>query len=141
MAKGPAPVSSVPSDPFVARFFGRIPAAVRPTFTDAQLDAVKLAFGGRGWGRHAVDMRRSIPTPFGRYYMVLLIGRERRQDGQGFADTALGRAAIVALVLVFLLVMLICAFVVLYTLKMAFHIDIVPGLDMLPDGLLQKWLS
>ncbi len=32
-------------DPFLRHFFDRIPADIAATFTDDQLDAVKLAFG------------------------------------------------------------------------------------------------
>jgi hypothetical protein len=48
-------------DPFFATFFSRIPEDVACSFTPAQLDAVKLAFGARVRGAHAIDVRLSLP--------------------------------------------------------------------------------
>ncbi len=34
--------------------------------------------GGESWDRHPVNLRLSIPLPFGRYYVTLVAGTERR---------------------------------------------------------------
>lgn len=63
---------------FIARFLGRIPHEVATSFTPAQLAAVQRAFGMRYVMEHAIDLRRYLRLPWGRYYLVLLAGRDRR---------------------------------------------------------------
>ncbi len=41
--------------------------------------AQRDAPGGESWGRHPVNLRLSIPLPFGRYYVTLVAGKERRR--------------------------------------------------------------
>jgi hypothetical protein len=40
--------------------------------------AQRSAPGGESWDRHPVNLRLSIPLPFGRYYVTLVAGKERR---------------------------------------------------------------
>lgn len=40
----------------------------------AGLDAARTV----AWGSHPVDLRLSIPLPFGRYYVTIIAGKERR---------------------------------------------------------------
>ncbi len=40
--------------------------------------AQRIAPGGESWDRHPVNLRLSIPLPFGRYYVTLVAGKERR---------------------------------------------------------------
>ncbi|MEB3827302.1 hypothetical protein [Phormidium sp. CCY1219] len=65
-------------DPFIAQFLASIPPEIASSFTDEQLTALKGAFGKRGWNRHPVDIRMSVPFPRPGFYIVLLGGRERR---------------------------------------------------------------
>ncbi len=67
-----------PADRFIARFLARVPREVAASFTPAQLGAVQRAFGMRYVMDHAIDVRRSLRLPWGRYYLVLLAGRDRR---------------------------------------------------------------
>jgi hypothetical protein len=68
-------------DAFIARFLARMPADVAASFTPAQLQAVERAFGMRYAVAHAIDLRRRIRLPWGRYYLVLLFGRDTRAEG------------------------------------------------------------
>ncbi|MFO1190219.1 MAG: 3-phosphoshikimate 1-carboxyvinyltransferase [Alphaproteobacteria bacterium] len=125
MSTHPAP------DPFLIQFFGRIPKDVASTFTDAQLDAVKRAFGARSWGAHRIDLRFSIPLPWRRYYVVFLCGTERRDPERrhlerilrplNWLGVAFAVAAFVSLVSVPLLILA-------YLMKTAM------GIDLAPDG-------
>ncbi len=67
-----------PADAFIARFLARVPREVAGSFTAEQLGAVQRAFGMRYAMDHAVDVRRRLRLPWGRYYVVLLAGRDRR---------------------------------------------------------------
>ncbi|HST74341.1 MAG TPA: hypothetical protein VLJ20_03135 [Acetobacteraceae bacterium] len=69
---------SSPGDAFIARFLARVPREVAASFTPAQLQAVQRAFGMRYAVEHAVDLRRTWRLPWGRFYLVLLAGRDRR---------------------------------------------------------------
>ncbi len=56
------------------------------SFTPDQLAAVRMAFGMRYAMDHAVDVRRTVTLPWGRFYLVLLGGRDRRAEGSRFAS-------------------------------------------------------
>lgn len=66
---------------FRSRFLARIPTDVAASFTEQQLDAVQRAFGMRYSTDHVVDVRRSVRLPWGRFYVVLLAGRDHRKEG------------------------------------------------------------
>jgi hypothetical protein len=138
------------ADPFLRRFLERVPADIAGSFTPAQLDAVKLAFAARSWGEHAVDIRRVVGAGRWRFYIVLLAGRTRREaDGLGsrllvlvlgslFA--ALRRVFAVFLIAGALTAVAVGGFGVLYTAKRALHIDVVAGVEMLPDRIIENLL-
>ncbi len=44
--------------------------------------AQRNAPGAESWDQHAVNLRLSIPLPFGRYYVTLVAGKERRGAGR-----------------------------------------------------------
>ena len=77
-----SPPNSTPGEAFIARFLNRLPPDVAASFTADQLAAVRRAFGMRYAMDHAVDVRRSVTLPWGRFYLVLLGGRDRRQEGR-----------------------------------------------------------
>lgn len=129
------------SDIFFEKFFSRIPKETAASFTDEQLTAVKMAFGGRTWGAHAIDLRRSLPLFGYRFYMVLLCGREQRSSDRIRAINGehpvvrLGNAIILMLFFAFLLLALLG---VLYGIKTMFDIDVIPGIDVLPDEAIRS---
>lgn len=67
-----------PSEHFIARFLARVPREIGESFTCEQLHAVQRVFGMRYVTEHGVDIRRRVRLPWGRYYLVLLAGRDRR---------------------------------------------------------------
>ncbi len=75
---GPLP----PPDAFTARFLARMPAEVAASFTPAQLQAVRRAFGMRYTVEHTVDIRSGLRLPWGRFYFVMLAGRDTRAEGE-----------------------------------------------------------
>lgn len=78
------PLSPSPSDAFLDRFLTRMRPDVAGSFTPDQLAAVRMAFGMRYTMDHAVDVRRTVTLPWGRFYLVLLGGRDRRTEhGRG----------------------------------------------------------
>lgn len=69
-----------PEEEFTGRLRSRMPMNVLFTFTADQLQALRSAFGSRFQSRHSVDMRGSLFLPWSRYYVVLQVGRDRRED-------------------------------------------------------------
>lgn len=68
-------------DGVAARLLSRLPPDVAASFTAEQVDALRLAFGMRYGAEHLLDIRRIVHLPFGRFYLVLLAGRDWRREG------------------------------------------------------------
>jgi hypothetical protein len=145
-------------DPFVARFYRRIPASIARSFTPAQLAAIKLAFGARQWGNHPIDVRRSFGIGRWRFYIVLLMGRARRTADSrrhGFVMRVLAgalerlidrgpaaRRFVGALMLVLFFGALAVGGVgLLYAGKRALGIAVFPGIDMVNDEAVEHALE
>lgn len=128
-----------PDPAFTRKFRAALPPELAASFTDAQLLGVQRCFGLRHGGRHPLDFRRSVWTPFGRVYLVLLAGPERRAPqrrslerllrGSLRAGDALASAGVVS-------VLMLCLLGVLHTVKLLLGIDVFPGIDVVPD----EWL-
>ena len=73
--------TSLERNPFTDRFLARMPGDIATTFTAEQLAAVQMAFGMRYAVNHGIDFRRTLSLPWGRFYLVLLCGRDWRREG------------------------------------------------------------
>ncbi len=130
-------------DPFFRRFFSRIPGDVAASFNDGQLDAIKRAFGSRTIGAHTVDIRLSIPFGPRSFYFIVLAGRERRSHRRVAWERAIRpiwTAANIVVMTIFAALVCLSLATVLYTAKRAAHIDVFPGIDMLPDKKIERAL-
>ncbi len=109
------------TDPVIAKLLHKVPADMRGSFSEDQLLALKVAVGGRTWGSHALDWRWQ-------YYFVFLAGRNRRSLSPREQRIEHMGMAIVALVLLLLAVALgMLGVLVLYLVKSALGIDLLPG--------------
>jgi len=106
----------------------RIPTDVRDSFTPDQLDALKVAFGARRWGKHPVDLRGTFSLWSWRYYFVILIGRNARSLSRG--ERALSRVASACLIALLSLFVLLAVLGLFYVLKSALGIDIMPNASL-----------
>lgn len=93
--KLPSRAPSLPPQEFTARFLALMPPRVAQSFTADQLDAIRKAFGNRYVFSPPVDIRRRIRLPWGKYYLVIQAGRDKRTPigrlatgGPGDASTA-----------------------------------------------------
>jgi hypothetical protein len=84
-------------NPFIDGFLGRVPRDIADSFTPDQLSAVQRAFGMRYAMAHRVDLRRTVRLPWGRFYLVLLAGRDDRADGRASFTPYLAAAALVGM--------------------------------------------
>jgi hypothetical protein len=138
-------VTLAEADPlFVARFRARIDPETAASFTPRQLAAIHLAFALRTLPRHSLDIRRSIPTPWGRMYLALVAGREKRGTSRRRTERAMrgaGVAGDLALLGILTLLLAMIAAGALYLAKMALGIDVIPGIDMLDDRALRQLLE
>ncbi len=91
-ASKPLEQSTAPRDPFIDHYFKRIDPQTAASFTVEQREAIKTMFGGRGIAKHTVEVRRSLPIRRRRYYLVLLLGRERRTFGRLYSEGAVSGA-------------------------------------------------
>ncbi len=66
-------------DPHIKGLLDRIPEKVRTSFTDEQLNYLKIAMGAQRGNRHPVDIRGRLNFKLWRYYYVLLLGHDRRE--------------------------------------------------------------
>jgi len=123
------------TDPFLAQFFSRIPADVAATFSDAQVDAVKRAFGARSWGAHSIDLRFSVPLPWRRYYVVLLVGKERRDPERLRLERLLYPLNLLTSAFAFIAFLSVIA---VPLLALAYLLKTALGIDLLPDGGLHR---
>jgi hypothetical protein len=51
---------------------------VRKGLSEEQEDAIRTAARADAWRSHPVDIRLALASPFGRFYLALVGGRERR---------------------------------------------------------------
>lgn len=58
----------------------RLPEDVRERLPPEVQTMIAIAAADRPWRKHPVDIRLTIPTPFGGFFMTLVAGRERRSD-------------------------------------------------------------
>ncbi|MEA5577851.1 hypothetical protein [Anabaena sp. UHCC 0451] len=76
----PTGLNNNQKDYFDQKILAGIPAQIVATFTDAQLTELKRVFVKRVSNSSAVDMRLYIPFFKRRFYLVLLIGKEKRSQ-------------------------------------------------------------
>lgn len=56
----------------------RLPEDVRGQLTPEVQTMIAIAAADRPWRTHPIDIRFTIPSPFGHFYFTLVAGRERR---------------------------------------------------------------
>ncbi len=90
-------------NPTIKRLLAGLPADSGVTFSSAQLEVIKTAFGARK-GARPVDIRISIPI-WWRWYLVLLAGPDRRAPERNKEERmnhplwVLGNAVAIAVIL------------------------------------------
>ncbi|HEY5597343.1 MAG TPA: hypothetical protein VIK47_00940 [Kiloniellales bacterium] len=72
------PAAETSKESFLDHYFKRLNPEVAATFTEEQRDAIAVMFGAREIANHSIEIRRSIPFGRRRFYLVLLMGPERR---------------------------------------------------------------
>jgi hypothetical protein len=68
-----------------------IDPAVRSSLSSEQEEAIRAAAGRNPWATHPVDIRVTLPLPFGRFYVTLVAGRDRRSPARRTMDRNMHR--------------------------------------------------
>ncbi len=118
----------IKQDRFIARFLEKLPADQQQSFSDEQLQAVKMAFGARSWGAHAVDFRGTFSFFRWRYYFVFLMGRNVRTLSR--REQKAYRFATAMFISIFIVISTLFGLLVLYLIKSAAGIDLIPGFSL-----------
>jgi hypothetical protein len=63
----------------------RLPDEIHSRLTPDLKEALAQVTAPR-WTQHPIDIRLSIPLPFGRYYLALVLGPERRSEDRRKAE-------------------------------------------------------
>lgn len=118
-------------DAFIIGLKQRLPADVRESFTDRQLEGLRSAFATRPWGKHKLDLRGTFRLWSNQYYFVLVGGRNKRDLSR--AQRNLSLAAKAGAITLFLFFSALVGLVVLYLIKSAL------GINLLPNHSLGLW--
>ena len=129
-------ISAIQSDPVVTKLLDKVPREMRASFSDEQLVALKIALGGRAWGTHAVDARWTLKWWRWQYYFVFLAGRNRRVLTD--RERQIQRLSMAIFLAALLLVSTLLGIFVLYILKSALGIDLIPGFSFGVWGWFQQ---
>lgn len=71
-------------------FLRKLPQNIRDSLTPVQSEAISRVAQGTIQRRHPVDLRASMPLPFGeRAYLVFLIGKEKRSKARRVLESQL----------------------------------------------------
>ncbi|MCE2573023.1 3-phosphoshikimate 1-carboxyvinyltransferase [Motilimonas eburnea] len=134
------PKGSIKQDPFVQNLLERIPEDLHDSFSDEQLIHLKVALGARSWGNHAIDLRGTVKLLRWRYYYVFLAGRNRRELSR--RERNISRLIQAMILSVFLCFSTALGLLILYLLKSAAGIDLIPGFSFGVWGWFQEtWLN
>ena len=117
--------TSLKLDPFVIGLKQRLPEELRESFSDEQLQGLRSALATRSWARHKVDLRGTFNIWRTQYYFVVVAGRNKRSLSR--AQQKLSLAAKAGAITVFLFFSVLLGLVLLYVLKSALGIDLLPG--------------
>lgn len=122
--------NSIRNEEAIQHLLSRIPENIRNTFTDEQLIGLKAALGGRNFGNHGIDIRKTFFIPFTTwcFYLVFLVGKNRRR----LSDTEIRASFLFTAIIAFLtlVVFLLIVLLILYLLKSYAGLDIFPGFSL-----------
>jgi len=109
----------------------RIDKDILVTFTVEQLKVIsEVIHANKRWTRHPIGLRFSFPVYFARFFVVFLIGRDRRWHVQSIEDARRSMMMSASIVLFFYCLTLgaaITLFMGLYVIKGLLGIDLIPG--------------
>lgn len=128
-------------DPYLHAVMQRLSPSIRDSLTPAQKAAIEEALmESHPKKSHLLDLRLNIPLFFGRYYLVFLMGRDRRiatRRSEMRRQKSLYFSSIALFCLMFLSPFVIIILLIVYAVKSALGIDLFP--DWHFKDMLRLW--
>ncbi|WP_166424109.1 3-phosphoshikimate 1-carboxyvinyltransferase [Paraglaciecola sp. 20A4] len=121
----------IEEDPAIVNLLERMPRSVQTSFSEEQLSHLRNAVSSRQWGHHSVDLRGTISWFKYRYYYVILAGKNHRNMTR--SQLRASRFVNAVLLAVFFTFSAVMGVLLLYLLKSA------AGIDLLPDYSFGVW--
>ncbi len=122
--------TSVRQDPVIKRLLGKLPDDIADSYSEQQLQGLRVALGDRTWGKHFIDKRGTFAITFvrWRFYYVFLLGKNRRAYTRREKHASL--LMFMGLILLFLCISVLLGLLALYLLKSALGIDLLEGTSL-----------
>ncbi|RTR38384.1 hypothetical protein EKG38_12740 [Shewanella canadensis] len=122
--------TSVRQDPVIKKLLGKLPDDIADSYSERQLQGLRVALGDRTWGKHFIDRRGTFAITFvrWRFYYVLLLGKNRRAYTRREKHASL--LMFMGLILLFLCISVLLGLLTLYLLKSALGIDLLEGTSL-----------
>ena len=124
-AQNTAAREALKNDIALRKLLQRMPKKIQDSFTEEQLANIKIAIGARTWGSHVIDLRSTFKMFRYRYYYVFVAGRNRRELSA--RERRIGLFIQAVALASFLMFSTLMGILVLYLIKSALGIDIIPG--------------
>lgn len=111
----------------IINLLSKMPKPVADSFNEEQLTHLFTIVSARSWAEHSVDLRGTFKIPFysWRFYYVFLLGKNHRDLSRQEAGMSLFTKAILITVLLIFCTML--GLLILYLIKSALGINILPN--------------
>ncbi|ABV35949.1 conserved hypothetical protein [Shewanella sediminis HAW-EB3] len=122
--------TSVRQDPVIKKLLGKLPDDIADSYSEKQLQGLRVALGDRTWGKHFIDRRGTFAITFvrWRFYYVFLLGKNRRAYTRREKHASL--LMFMGLILLFLCISVLLGLLTLYLLKSALGIDLLEGTSL-----------
>lgn len=103
----------------------KMPEALQESFTNEQLEGMKVALEATTWKKHRIDIRSSISFFSYHYYYVLIAGRDQREMSR--EEIRFKRLMYLTFFTLFITFSTLLGLLVLYLIKSAMGINIFPN--------------
>lgn len=126
-------LDKIKQDPTILKLLAKLPPQIADSYTKEQLMGIRVALGDRTWGKHFIDNRGTFALPFikWRFYYVFLLGKNRRAYTR--REKRLSLMMFSLFFIAFILLCTLFGLLLLYLLKSAL------GIDLLPETSLGIW--
>ncbi|WP_223292894.1 hypothetical protein [Shewanella eurypsychrophilus] len=122
--------TKIRQDPVIIKLLKNLPKGLANTYTDEQLQGMRIAVGDGTWGKHFIDNRGTFAFPFvpWRFYYVFLLGKNRRAYTRREKHASM--LMFVGLMFGFIIISILFGLLTLYILKSALGIDLLEGTSL-----------
>ncbi|NRD74853.1 hypothetical protein HQQ94_16825 [Shewanella sp. VB17] len=117
-------------DPIIEKLLQKLPPQIADSYTDIQLQGIRVSLGDRTWGKHFIDNRGALAFPFirWRFFYVFLLGKNRRAYTRRERHASM--LMFIGLMVSFIAISLLVGIFTLYILKSALGVDLLEGTSL-----------